>query len=219
VAHYWAARPLGGNFHPSEEVDELRWLPLAKATDLLTHRHDRTLLAGLDGATAITHTVLLVRHAEAGDRQTFQGDDDLRPLTPAGWRQAEALRALLPLFGAQRVYSAPPVRCRQSVEFLAADLGVSIIEEPLLSEQGYLADPAGGLSRLIEIATEPGGTAVVCSQGGVIPELISTLAVTAGLDLPDVPSRKGSWWGLFFTSASPALPVLLNADYYDDPLG
>src|ERR671917_1510797 len=28
VAHYWAARSTGGSFRPSEEVDELRWLPL-----------------------------------------------------------------------------------------------------------------------------------------------------------------------------------------------
>jgi 8-oxo-(d)GTP phosphatase len=218
VAHYWAARSTGGSFSPSEEVDELRWLPLAKATELLTHRHDRTLLTGLDGATAIANTVLLVRHGEAGERETWQGDDDLRSLTTTGRRQAEALRTLLPLFGAQRVYSAPPLRCRQSVEGLAADLGVSIIEEPRLSEEAYLADPAAGLARLIEVAGEPGGPAVVCSQGGVIPDLVSTLTKEAGLDLVDVPSRKGSYWGLFFGSGSLA-PPLLAADYYDDALG
>ncbi|MDQ4012063.1 MAG: NUDIX hydrolase [Actinomycetota bacterium] len=216
VAHYWAARPTGGSFRPSKEVDELRWLPLAKATDLLTHRHDRTLLAGLDGATAITNAVLLVRHGDAGEREMWQGDDDLRPLTTAGRRQAEALRALLPLFGAARVYSAPPVRCRQSVEGLAADLGVPIVEEPRVSEEGYRTDPAGALGRLIEIAGEAEGPAVVCSQGGVIPDLVSKLAEEAGLDLAEVPSRKGSFWCLFFGGESPAPPVLLAADYYND---
>jgi 8-oxo-dGTP pyrophosphatase MutT (NUDIX family)/broad specificity phosphatase PhoE len=219
VAHYWAARPTGGSFRPSEEVDELRWLPVAKAADLLTHRHDRTLLAGLDGATAITNTVLLVRHGDAGEREEWQGDDDLRPLTMAGRRQAEGLRALLPLFGAARVYSAPLVRCRQSVEGLAADLGVPIIEEPQLSEEGYLANPTRGLGRLIEIADEAEGPAVVCSQGGVIPDVVSKLAEKAGLDLVDVASRKGSFWGLFFRSEPPAPPVLLAADYYNDAVG
>jgi 8-oxo-(d)GTP phosphatase len=218
VAHYWAARPTGGSFHPSGEVDELRWLPVATASELLSYQRDRTLLAGLDGATAVTATVLLVRHAEAGERETWRGDDDLRPLSAAGYRQAEVLRALLPLFGAQRVYSAPPLRCRQSVEGLAADLGVLINTEPWLSEDGYLADPAAGLERLIEIAAEPGGPAVVCSQGGVIPNLVRNLTDSAGLTLPDVPSRKGSYWGLFFGSGSSAPPVLLTADYYDDAL-
>ncbi|HEV7450283.1 MAG TPA: NUDIX hydrolase [Pseudonocardiaceae bacterium] len=219
VAHYWAARPTGGSFSPSEEVDELRWLPLAKAPELLTHQHDRTLLAGLDDETAVTNTVLLVRHGEAGERETWQGDDDLRPLTTTGQRQAEALRTLLPLFGAARVYSAPPVRCRQTVEGLAADLGVPIVEEPLLSEEGYRADPAAGLRRLVEIATEASGPAVVCSQGGVIPDLVSTLTDSAGLKQPAEPSRKGSFWGLFFGRGSSPPPVLLTADYYDDALG
>ncbi len=212
VAHYWAARPTGGSFLPSDEVDELRWPPLAKAIDLLSHSHDRTLLAGLDGATAITHAVLLVRHAKAGKSENWRGDDDLRPLTAAGQRQAEVLRTLLPLFGARRVYSAPPLRCRQSVEAVAADLGVPVIDEPRLSEDGYAADPAAGLDRLIEIAREPGGPAVVCSQGGVIPDLVRALAGKAGLTLRDAPSAKGSYWGLFFSDG----PVLLTADYYDD---
>ena len=29
-----------GEFEPNEEVDELRWLPAAEATELLTYEHD-----------------------------------------------------------------------------------------------------------------------------------------------------------------------------------
>jgi 8-oxo-dGTP pyrophosphatase MutT (NUDIX family) len=220
VAHYWAACSTGGSFRPNNEVDELRWVSRAKASDLLSYAHDRTLLAGFDGAASVTATVLLVRHAEAGEREDWADDDDLRPLTTAGRRQAEVLRTLLPLFGARRrVYSAPPRRCRQSVEGLAADLGVPIITEPRLSEDGYLADPAACLARLIEIAAQPGGPAVVCSQGGVIPNLVRKLTEQAGFGLLDVPSEKGSYWSLFFGGRSPAPPVLLTADYYGEAQG
>ena len=219
VVHYWAARPTGGSFRPNDEVDELRWLPLAKAIDALSHPHDRTLLADLDGAAAIIHAVLLVRHAKAGKSEGWQGDDDLRPLTAAGHRQAEVLRTLLPLFGAQRIYSAPPVRCRQTVEGLAADLGVPIIDDPLLSEDGFLADPAAALSTLTEIAAGIGGTAAVCSQGGVIPDLVGTLAKQAQLPLLDVRSSKGSYWGLYFSGGSSAPLILQAADHYDDAVG
>ena len=212
VVYYWVARPTGGSFRPGEEVDELRWVPLAEAIALLSHSYDRVLLAGLDGATAATATVLLVRHGEAGEREQWQGDDDLRPLSAEGHRQADVLRTLLPLFGARRVYSAPSLRCRQTVEPVAVNLGVSIIAEPRLSEHEYAADPAATLDRLTEIAAEPGGPAVVCSQGGVIPDLVRALAGKAGLNLRDVPSEKGSYWGLFFSEG----PVLLTADYYDD---
>lgn len=217
MAHYWAARSCGGHFESSDEVDELRWLRPAEAADLLSYPHDRTLLAQLDVATAVTGTVLLVRHAKAGKSEEWDGADDLRPLTAAGRRQAEALRALLPLFGVQRVYSAPPLRCHQTVEGLAADLGVPVIEEPTLSERGYATDPPAALRRMIDIATGP-GPAVVCSQGDVIPDLVTRLAEAGGLPLPDQPpSRKGSFWGLFFGGAPPS-PALRTADYYDDPL-
>ncbi|MGQ0773025.1 MAG: NUDIX hydrolase [Pseudonocardiales bacterium] len=218
VAHYWAARSAGGRFTGSEEVDELRWLSASEAADLLTYPHDRTLLAGIELATAVTGTATLVRHAKAGRREEWDDDDALRPLTEEGRRQAAALRELLPLFGSKRVHSAPVARCRQTVEGLAADLGMPVIDEPLLSEEGYLADPRAGVRRLTDVAAGP-GPAVVCSQGGVIPDVLSRLADGAGpkqAQLP--PSRKGSFWVLSFGGDQPTAMPLLAADYYDDPL-
>ncbi|HZS20110.1 MAG TPA: NUDIX hydrolase [Pseudonocardiaceae bacterium] len=219
AVHYWLAAATGGTFSPGDEVDELRWLPVPKALDLLSHPHDRALLDGIDGLTEITATVLLVRHGDAGERKEWSGDDALRPLTAAGRRQAGVLRALLPLFGAQQVYSAPPLRCQQTVEGLAADLAVPIITEPLLSEDGYQTDPAASLQRLLDIATEADGPAVVCSQGKVIPDLVGKLAEAADLGPLDVRTAKGSYWALFFNNSSPATLAALRTDYYDDAVG
>jgi hypothetical protein len=36
--------PLGGEFVPSHEVDELRWVAPADAPALLSYEHDRALL-------------------------------------------------------------------------------------------------------------------------------------------------------------------------------
>jgi 8-oxo-dGTP diphosphatase len=41
---YWLMTPVAGTFHPSAEVDEMRWLPIERARDLLTYGHDRSLL-------------------------------------------------------------------------------------------------------------------------------------------------------------------------------
>jgi 8-oxo-dGTP diphosphatase len=42
---WWLMRPLGGEFQPSDEVDELRWVPLERAADVLDYEQDRELVA------------------------------------------------------------------------------------------------------------------------------------------------------------------------------
>jgi 8-oxo-dGTP diphosphatase len=59
---------------------------------------------------------------------------------------------------------------------------------------------------------------VACSQGGVIPHLVGTLAAAAGLrgmDPDDVPAKKGSTWLLTFGPDA----TLRTADYYAHPTG
>ncbi|MFL5866597.1 MAG: NUDIX hydrolase [Thermoleophilaceae bacterium] len=49
LVRYWEMTPLGGEFAPSEEVDELRWLDPAGAAELLSYDHDRDLLEAVKG--------------------------------------------------------------------------------------------------------------------------------------------------------------------------
>jgi len=44
VVRYWMMEPLDGDFVPSDEVDEVRWLSPADAAGLLSYDHDRALL-------------------------------------------------------------------------------------------------------------------------------------------------------------------------------
>ncbi|QUH04578.1 NUDIX hydrolase [Saccharopolyspora erythraea] len=223
VVDYFAARAGKGRFTPNSEVDELRWTSTECARRLVTYPHDARVLDAFDALPPDAPTVLLVRHAKAGKRSEWTGDDVLRPLTEPGIRQRDALHSLLRLFGPERVHSAPRTRCEQTLEPLAAELDVVVESEPLLSEEGYVADPEAGLRRLLRIAARPGMT-VVCSQGGVIPDLVSRLADRGGLSLGEVHSRKGSVWTLAFRSihdgsdgTGPNLR-LAAADYLDDPV-
>ena len=52
VVRYWAMSPVAGRFAPSAEVDEVRWLPLAAASAVLTYGRDRTVLVALAAAAA-----------------------------------------------------------------------------------------------------------------------------------------------------------------------
>ncbi|WP_338599477.1 NUDIX hydrolase [Saccharopolyspora sp. SCSIO 74807] len=221
---YFAARAGQGLFAVNEEVDELRWLSTAAARELLTYPHDGHVLDAFDALPLESRTLLLVRHAKAGKRSEFTGDDTQRPLSAAGLRQRDALHTLLPLFGPQRVYSAPRVRCTQTVQPVADDLGIAVADEPLLTEEQYQADPAAAVRRLLRIAGGS-GTSVVCSQGGVIPDLVGRLTESAGLRPDEVLSSKGSVWTLRFCpdansgNGSGPLLRLVAADYLPDPRG
>lgn len=229
VVDYFVARAGGGSFEPNSEVDELRWLPVAQAQELVSYPHDGRVLDAFEQLPTELVTVLLVRHAKAGKRSDWDGDDVLRPLTEAGQQQRDALHSLLPLFGPTRVHSAPRLRCEQTVAPIAADLGVDIEPEPLFSEEGFVTDPAAAVERMLRVAAG-NGPALVCSQGGAIPDLVARLADSGalsgrpGLRPGEVASRKGSVWILSFRRDSatsngngPSLH-LAAADYLEDPI-
>ena len=44
VVAYWVMHPESGDLHPDEEVDEVRWVALRTARDLLSYQRDRELL-------------------------------------------------------------------------------------------------------------------------------------------------------------------------------
>jgi 8-oxo-dGTP diphosphatase len=217
LVRYWAAEACGGEFVPGAETDELRWVDAAGAAELLSYAHDVEVLERFAKIGPPFSVIALVRHAKAGSRSNWDGDDALRPLSGSGREQARQLDALLGLFGPDRVVTAPPVRCRDSVVPIAERLGLTIDEEPLLGEAAYLDDPAAALARLRELASVRGVT-VACSQGGAIPGLVGTLATGAGLpgvDPDDVPAKKGSTWLLTFGPDA----ELRGADYYNQPTG
>jgi 8-oxo-dGTP diphosphatase len=49
IVRYWMMEPLDGEFVPSDEVDEVRWLAPAEADRLLSYGHDRALLREAGG--------------------------------------------------------------------------------------------------------------------------------------------------------------------------
>jgi phosphohistidine phosphatase SixA/ADP-ribose pyrophosphatase YjhB (NUDIX family) len=217
LVRYWDAEASGGEFVPGDETDAMQWVDPSRAGKLLSYRHDVEVLQRFTALGPPASVIALVRHAKAGSRSQWDGPDAERPLSGTGREQAQQLAGLLALFGPDRIVSVPVRRCRDTVAPLAEKLSLPIADEPLLGEDGYWQDPAAGLARLRKLAAQPGVT-VVCSQGGVIPHLVGTLATGAhlpGVDPDDVPARKGSTWLLTFRpGAEPR-----TADYYEHPTG
>ena len=110
-------------------------------------------------------SILLVRHATAGKRKRWHGDDRLRPLDDRGREQAARLPAALGDYEVERIYSSPYVRCVQTVEPLATELGLEI------EHRDELAEGAG--PRAVDLARKTGDrTIVLCTHGDVVNDLL-----------------------------------------------
>jgi 8-oxo-dGTP diphosphatase len=188
LVRYWSMETLDGrDLHPTQEVDEARWFPLAEARDVLTYDRDRAVL---DAATTGQAPAYLVRHAKAGDRRTWSGDDLSRPLSKAGRRQAKALVRVLSSRVIERILSSPAVRCVETVRPLADHRGLPIEPRDELLEGAPLS---GLLELLDELRSTP---SVLCAHGDLIPAIIEHLEARGALVGPDRGWKKGSVWVL-----------------------
>jgi len=136
-------------------------------------------------------TVLLVRHAVAMERKHWHDDDQFRPLTERGQRQATGLVEQLKPVGVGRVLSSPFTRCLQTVEPLAGALEVAVEPCAALAE----GEEGNALDLVLSLIGSDHGV-VLCSHGDVLPWVLDALA-RRGLSIDqDLPCAKGSTWVL-----------------------
>jgi 8-oxo-dGTP diphosphatase len=81
------------------------------------------------------------------------------------------------------------------VEPLAEELGVTINNEPTLTEEAYADNPKRGRRRVLQIAGSH-RTPVICTQGKVIPDLIAWWCERDGVRPDKSRNQKGSTWVL-----------------------
>ncbi len=131
----------------------------------------------------------MVRHAKAGSRDKWDGDDRHRPLSARGRQQAADITERLRRERVTGLYSSPSVRCIDSLEPLGALLGLEVVADERLAEEAPFEST-------LELLAEAGDGAVHCSHGDVIPELIGAL-VRRGTELTTPPDwRKAAIWVL-----------------------
>jgi 8-oxo-dGTP diphosphatase len=81
--------------------------------------------------------LLLVRHAYAGERSSWEGcSDSARPLDDIGHEQATELARVLAELPIETIISSPAVRCTQTVAPLATKVGVPLRLDARLGEPG-----------------------------------------------------------------------------------
>ena len=132
--------------------------------------------------------LLVVRHADAGDKRTWRGPDHLRPLSPTGHRQAEGLIFRLEDYPVERILCSPTLRCQQTVEPLARDRMLRIESVPAL---GVDTTPAQLLALFWDLELR---NSVLCTHGEGIGLLLTRLIADVLLVEDSLDWPKGSTW-------------------------
>jgi 8-oxo-dGTP pyrophosphatase MutT (NUDIX family)/phosphohistidine phosphatase SixA len=206
---YWVMRHVAGEFVPNSEVDEVAWLRPSAARDKLTYYVDRRIMNDFAAVPLPDAVILLVRHARAGKRSDWGGNDTERPLDPLGALQAGRLSGLLRAFGPDRIYSADLTRCVQTVQPLADELGLKVRVDRVFGDSAYSRSPSATEDAVLALA-KPGKVSVVCSQGVAVPGLVERL----GRGVVPSDTRKGAFWVLSVVDGN-----VVCTDYYEDALG
>ena len=194
---YWLMRPDGAvpRFEPDDEIDRVAWVDVVQVPEVLTYDRDREVL---DAAAALTEPVYLVRHAKAGSREHWEGDDALRPLSTKGRRQADGLAEAFARRPLVAVVSSPTVRCVETVEPIARSHGLAVRTVDWLAVG---APTEVTREEILGLA----GPAVVCSHGEVIPPVVRHV-VDAGIPSEGPLSwKKGSTWVLERDAGFPSM--------------
>jgi broad specificity phosphatase PhoE len=153
---------------------------------------------------------------DAGDRNAWTGDHDVRPLTDLGRRQAEALASALTTqhsaLGTKHsaLFASPALRARQTLEPLSAATGHTIETLSAIAEKQPGEDRAAMVRRAWDafqaIAREhPDATIAAASHGDLIPALADYLTAehhTGGI--PDI-TRRGQWYEIEITGEDVAV--------------
>lgn len=134
----------------------------------------------------------IVRHADAGNRSAWTGDDELRPLSKKGRRQAAGLAEILAGRPITRLVASPSLRCVETLDPVAARRGLTVETDRRLAE-GSRGDDALAVADELAMVDDVG---VLCSHGDVIPDLLSELKVRGTLFHHDLTWPKGSAWVL-----------------------
>ncbi|PFG30772.1 NUDIX hydrolase [Paramicrobacterium agarici] len=186
--HYWAAEVTEravqkSTFVPNGEVAAQEWVSLDRAQRYLTYPQDVDVVARFadlvdEGVTA-TFALIVLRHAKATARGDWDGSDASRPLTPKGVRQAASAVPSILALNPKKIVTSSAVRCVTTVAPLAAASGIEPKHTDALSQDAW-EEGTSDVRSVIGKRIRKRKTAVVCSHGPVIPDILREIALATG---------------------------------------
>lgn len=187
IVHYWAAKATTkamqrSTFKPNGEIAGLEWVTIKKARSYLSYAVDVEILehfaALVDQDVTDTFSITVMRHGKAESPSGWRADSE-RPLAERGLEQARALVETVAAYGAKKIVSSTAVRCVSTVTPLAEALGREIEQTALISQDAYESGEAG-VRKVVGKRVRAAKSAVLCSHGPVIPEILREIALATG---------------------------------------
>jgi 8-oxo-dGTP diphosphatase len=170
---------------PNEEIAAIEWVPLRRARKYLSYERDVEIVeqwaALYDEGVTETFGLIVLRHAKATSRSHWDGEDALRPLTKVGVRQAASNVPTIAAWHPRRIVTSPAVRCVATVAPLAAAFGVTVKRSDKLSQDAWESGTAtAGIREVVGKRVRARKTAVLCSHGPVLPDVLREIALATG---------------------------------------
>lgn len=137
-------------------------------------------------------TLHLVRHAAAGHRSPYGGDDLGRELSEIGHQQATALAGFFAEMPVRAVWSSLAERCLQTATPVATHHGLEIVTQRFLTEGGRSID----FLEALRAEADVDGDVVMCSHGDMIPAVLNRLLREGMSVVGPRGCEKGSVWSL-----------------------
>ena len=188
VVYYWAAEVTDesiaqSTFVANAEVASLAWVSAKKARASLSYPHDIDVLERFEqrlaDRNARTFAIIALRHGKAVPPDAWDGPDATRPLMQRGQDQAASIAPGIAAYGPRKLVSSTAARCLATIEPLAQLVGRPVTATAAISQDAYENGQADVASVLLKrLASKK--TAVLCSHGPVLPEIIAEVARLTG---------------------------------------
>jgi 8-oxo-dGTP diphosphatase len=179
--YYWAAAVeetaiANSTFESNDEIERLSWMTLSAAREVLSYPHDVDVVERFDDLYrhhgARTFAIIALRHGKAVPADHWDGPDATRPLLQRGVDQSLSVAPGIAAYRPERLYSSPAERCQRTIAPTARITGLDVALKPGISQDAYASD-GGKVRRIVAKRLRRARTAVLCSHGPVLPQIIA----------------------------------------------
>jgi 8-oxo-dGTP pyrophosphatase MutT (NUDIX family)/phosphohistidine phosphatase SixA len=188
IVYYWSAEVAdaaiaASTFKPNSEISSIEWVSVERAARILSYAHDMDVVSRFveryESGRARTFAIIALRHGTAVPPATWDGPDATRPLMQRGADQALSIAPAIAAFSPRKLVSSTAARCLATIAPLSGLLGLPVKATDDVSQDAWEYG-ASDVDKVVAKRLAKRRSAVICSHGPVLPEIILEVARLTG---------------------------------------